>query len=858
VYRSSDLQQLAAVPARAELDFTALVFSQDGELLAVAAGAPSASLSVWHWAKGQLLASAPLEAPVGGVGFHPADAGLLVARLLPGRGGKAACAAQLWRLERQWAGHSLTPDSKMQPACGARVTCHAWAPEGLYVGCDSGEVVLLDQEGGRELASTREGAAGVAVSTTEGAACDAAPCSSSTSSGDAVAGPEGGRGITSLAINADAVVVCGGRGAGAMGASDTPPLLRWYSRGGEGRGPQMALAGELPGTAGAISVALCSQTPRNALVATRDGCALLVPELPPAAVPASGAVAPAAEALADCHGAGVAGLAQLPGTAGRVLSAGADGSLRLWDAACGGQLVGRRDCPGAALTSVAAAARLPLAAAGSAAGVLRVVSTSDSTLPLVWRGRIAQRAVVALAFAPSGRTLAAVCRGGGGARDVVARDVVAFLRVARAGQGAGAVQLLGYADCGDNVLSVAWVQQGAAGGADPSDDEDQLAVTLAGGAVMLLRPPQGPLPLAAPETAGGGGGELAPERMMRLPLEALQARVAAVPAPLACIAAGREAADCGARDTLWLVGLSAAGRQLQRFSLPADLPAAECAEQGGALQRPARALPLTASSLPHAKPGTALALSPCGGFVATAGGDGGLAICDASTLKAVGEGAAACEAVPAGEGGSEQPEPEVPRPHPLAGQTGSTAVAALSFDASGGWLASGGGDGALFLHHTPGSAGSAAAANDAAAVTVAAAEGAAAAADPAAGEGPGGATDAPDNEVEQLLPQQLAEAAREADALSGAAAREETAARVRQLQARLAVLLERNAAAPEDQRLSEEEVIINVDRLQVQLGARGLGACGPAVAAFARLGQLAVHALPNNRADPLLGITSWD
>ncbi|GBF90834.1 cilia- and flagella-associated protein [Raphidocelis subcapitata] len=811
VHRASDLQLLATLPERAELEFTALAFSGDGELLAVASGAPGASLAVWQWRKEQLLASAPLEAPVGGAGFHPADAGLLVTYQLPGSrsGGEGARAAQLWRLERQWAGHSLAPGSRFQPSCGGRVACHAWAPEGLYVGCDSGVVVLIDHESGRELASTREAAAAAAGGDADNDAGGAAARSSS----EATAGPRVGGGIVSIAVNADAVVVCGGRLAGGAGSSGPPPLLRWYRRGGEGRGPAMALAGEVPGTAGAACVALCGQAPRNVLVAMRDGCALLMSPLPPAAAPVGGAAQPAAvpsvEPLADCHAGSVMGLARLPGAAGRVLSAGEDGSLRLWDAAGGGQLVGRRDCPGAALTSLAAAARAPLAAVGSAAGVLRLVSTADGRLPLVWRGRIARHAVAAVAFSQSGGVLAAACRGGG-----AARDCIAFLSVARAGQRAGeAVQLLGYTDCGDGVLSMAWAQQSSDGGGS-SDDQGPLTVSLAGGAVMLLRPPTGPAPLAVAENgSGGGGGEAAAELLMRLPLEALQARVAAVPAPLACIAAGWAAEGGAGSKALWVAGHSAAGRQLQRFVLPPDLPAPPPLEKGGALPRPSQLLRPVATSLPHAKRGTALALSPCGGFIATAGGDGSLAICDAANLRGGGEEAvAAREAAPAEEG-SGQEEPVAPHPHPLAGEAGSGALATLCFDASGGWLASGAGDGSLFLHHTPGAAGSAAAADDAAAVAVAAAEGAAAA-EPVAGEGAPGVDDTPDDGLEPLLPQRLAGAAREAEALRGAAVREETAARLRQLQARLAALLERNAAAPVDQRLSQEEVIVDVGRLQ--------------------------------------------
>lgn len=51
LYRLSDLKLLVSLPAKAELEYTALALSTDGELLAVCSGSPNASLSVWQWSK---------------------------------------------------------------------------------------------------------------------------------------------------------------------------------------------------------------------------------------------------------------------------------------------------------------------------------------------------------------------------------------------------------------------------------------------------------------------------------------------------------------------------------------------------------------------------------------------------------------------------------------------------------------------------------------------------------------------------------------------------------------------------------------------------------------------------------------
>ena len=47
----SDLRQLTTLPAKADLEYSALALSGDGELLAVCSGKPNPTLGVWQWRK---------------------------------------------------------------------------------------------------------------------------------------------------------------------------------------------------------------------------------------------------------------------------------------------------------------------------------------------------------------------------------------------------------------------------------------------------------------------------------------------------------------------------------------------------------------------------------------------------------------------------------------------------------------------------------------------------------------------------------------------------------------------------------------------------------------------------------------
>lgn len=497
---------------------------------------------------------------------------------------------------------------------------------------------------------------------------------------------------------------------------------------------------------------------RDALVTTRDGCLLLAAPLPPPAATGSGGAEaaggqPQVEPLADCHAGEITGVAPLPGAPGQLLSAGTDGSLRVWDAAAGGQLVGRADCPGAQLTALAACGARAVAAVGSAAGVLRLVGTGDvRRLPLLWRGRVCEGPVAAAAFSADGSLLAALCSRGSGCSSIALLSVGALV----AGRPAP-VKLLGYADCGTEAAALAWLPAAAGG-----SGRGQLLVSLASGALLRLQVSASVAAAAAEGSCGGGAAACA---VMQLPLERLDAAAVALESPLASLVAG---GGGGGASTAWVIGRCARTQQLRRYDLP-----------GGAGGWP---LASGAAAAPALKPAAAaatgggggLALSPCGRLVASSSSDGSVALLDAATLVPVGGLA--------------------PRPHSQAGGRGG----ALCFDASGGCLASSGGDGSLFLLSSSGDSTTAAAAEPVEAAEAAAVD------------------DSRDDGSEPLLPALLAAEAAAADEAAGAAARAATAAALEGLRERLAGLLARNAAAPEGERLGEEEIIIDAGRLQVR------------------------------------------
>lgn len=103
--------------------------------------------------QGLLLASAALQHEVDVVSFHPADMSCLLAinkapsidESVNSSSSSTDPHLHLWRLEKLWSRHELIQSIVHLP--GARcAVCHAWAPEGVYVGCLDGSIVCLEPE----------------------------------------------------------------------------------------------------------------------------------------------------------------------------------------------------------------------------------------------------------------------------------------------------------------------------------------------------------------------------------------------------------------------------------------------------------------------------------------------------------------------------------------------------------------------------------------------------------------------------------------------------------------------------------------------------------------------------------------
>jgi WD40 repeat protein len=91
-----------------------------------------------------------------------------------------------------------------------------------------------------------------------------------------------------------------------------------------------------------------------------------------------GAAAVQVEPLADWHVGSITGIAAAP-TGAHLVSCGLDGSIRVWAAAAGGQLVSKRDA-GGQLTCGAASSDGKVFAVGSNTGVLRYGPCADLAL----------------------------------------------------------------------------------------------------------------------------------------------------------------------------------------------------------------------------------------------------------------------------------------------------------------------------------------------------------------------------------------------------------------------------------------------------------------------------------------------
>eukprot|EP00878_Enallax_costatus_P021774 GHUV01023067.1.p1 GENE.GHUV01023067.1~~GHUV01023067.1.p1 ORF type:complete len:586 (+),score=231.95 GHUV01023067.1:239-1759(+) len=413
-------------------------------------------------------------------------------------------------------------------------------------------------------------------------------------------------------------------------------------------------------------------------------------------------------------------------------------------------------------------------AVGSEGGFVRLLALSDpQQLPVYYRSRLHQSAVTHVSFNPGGTCLAA-------AAAVDHRIALLALR------GCEHVDMLGYYKAADHIQSICWFSS------SPSS-QAQLLLSLAGGGLVAITPPTQPYSSSGQQQHAG-----AAEQTLELGQNVAAATAAEVPLmQLAAIPPGKGSASVsssggsdGSRQQQLGAQVLALGSdgQLHRLLLPAD--AAGWANLKGKVLRSIAKVQLSS-------PSTAIAVSPGGHLMLLAGQDGSL-----TTLPAASATATAAAIAAASTTNSTAARSSVGGAGACAsvlahGSTGrGSAASVVAWSAGGQWAASAGGDGSLLLHAATGlehtvevprtlpldgsSIEDQEASDDPAAPTVAEATAAASAAE---------AYNA------------------------GAGARQASLQRLQALQGRLAEVLQANAAAPPDQRLSDSELILNTRKL---------------------------------------------
>ncbi|KAG2490334.1 hypothetical protein HYH03_011283 [Edaphochlamys debaryana] len=780
----------AGAPQVVVLGVTALAFSGDGERLAVCGDEPDCSVIVYSWRKAESLARSKLpSAPASAVSFHPLDSSILATS-----GGGAAA---VWFLEALWDRSVFRPLHLAPTAlpAGHEPSCHAWAPQGLYVGTDRGALVLLDPltmqplglgaqgtgqgttgQGQGQVGSAQPGgaepggAAGLLGSSPAGSGSVAVPAVVLEAAGPGV-------GVAALALNRDAVGVAGSDGilrifaTAPVAAGAGPPAFShevWLARGGA---TGVAVASAEAGGSDACTV----------LLGCPDGCVYRAALAPTAGAGEAGG-APArsdytlAGLVADYPVGRLAGVAQHPG-GGAFLTAGADGSVRLWTAA-DGTLLAKKTLSSAQCALAAASPGAGLAAVGSDTGVVRLLvlppvpppgvavpaaSVSSAALRVLFRRRLHSGPVDALVFSPENELLLSAGRDG----------TVWLCSVDTRG---GAVRPLGWValPAGERVLAASWPRV-------PEGDEAAL-LSLAGGGVMCLavapelmsgnwrnpHPDMGLIRPPPPGNARGLGsesGEGSPGANGAAP-EPVVVQLLRLDVPLLAVVSTPGSGD--RYGDLYGMG---ADKHLHKLSLPA-----EAAAWAGLRARPLR------SSL-HApaggRPGGGLALAPGGHVMAVGSADGCVALRNLSLV-----------ALPDGGGGG-------------TGLHDVTegGVAGVAFEASGRWFASAGADGALFLYEVLGPAASAA--------NLVQPPGAPT---PYAGYS---TTRADVDDVDDPQePTEVAAAKRQAalgaGGVGGESQRAAVASKLEALRGRIASLMQANEEAPELERLERSELIVDV------------------------------------------------
>ncbi|KAG1655669.1 hypothetical protein FOA52_011797 [Chlamydomonas sp. UWO 241] len=673
IYDLADLRCIGTVTPDVSLGVSAIALSADATTLAVCMDEPDLKLALYNWQTVELLAQASVPNTVSQVSFHPLDAQRLATSSMG--------SLLVWTLARLWDKHALT--AKVPECGGVEPACHAWFPGGLYVGGTGGQLLALDAATLVPLTLTPPAAHTAALPSplpspraaddsasqqqqqqSEGGVdgSHAAPPPAPPLVVDACAGP-----VAALCVSRDAVCV----------APASEPILRWYSHAVPGFGgrwsgaPPLALLSEveLPVASGLLSVS--GGGPGHCCVAagSADGAVLLATtsnmghadgsaqqqqqqQQPPSVVVVT---------LAEAHVGPVAGLAPFPGVPHHVVSAGADGTLRVWHAPTG-VVVSKRTFS-SAQTALAVAASCPLAALGSETGVLRIVELTGTAgdtsagrpLPVLFRKRLHPGAVSHVALSPDGEWAVSFS---------ASDQQLVFVAFGHGGRGG---RVLGSVPCHHVATSLMWPAAGGSGAdgtGDGGDEPGVIATTAAGGVFAAAAPV---------ELHASGRATTSPDFILATkdaPTRSMRLEVGAPPAAAACAPCAPGGAGSRYGDVL----LACADRSLVRVPLPA-----ESSHWAGFKGRPARAA-ARADDVSDAAL-AALALAPSRTLVASVGADGHVALHSAVSLDPAGS-----TITPWGSA-----------PHDVS--TGGASL--VSFDASGEWLLTAGHDGSLLLFEAP-------------------------------------------------------------------------------------------------------------------------------------------------------------
>ena len=422
VHALADLTALGSLEeCGASVGISALAFSRDGKLLALASTAPERRLSVRRSeAPDEEVATSPLHADAVSIAFNPFNAHDLLVTHEPEGPLSANPAATIHAIERAW--DKLTTrvvnfDTRSAGVAPGSVTAAAWSPDnavclgtdgGVLLVCSraDGEVVAppadVTERVGRELEKF-EPTGGEVVAPPAGLA-RAWAATPSRARVDAIAFT---RTHAVLATTAAAAASPGG-GGGVV-------VLRFHSR--DGASPFAFRREVRVGDVGeaATSVRVGGERFESAVVATdRAGIYLVNVEAKDEAGDEAGDEAKGedgasfgvAEKIGDYHFGPVTGAAALAD--GGVATCGADGTLRGWDLATGACAwsVHAGGAPLAGLASGSLAAGCDRFATASEGGVVRVYQSTGAAPRLLLRVRLTVAAPDALAMSPSGTRLA--------------------------------------------------------------------------------------------------------------------------------------------------------------------------------------------------------------------------------------------------------------------------------------------------------------------------------------------------------------------------------------------------------------------------------------------------------------------